>query len=65
VKAHGKGQGISINGSGGTSHINDWKMKLQAMTERVPVPEFRPLQVKTHPRAAEMQAYAAIQSRKP
>ena len=61
-KAHGKGQGISINASGGTSLTNEWKMKLSAAAEGLPVREFVPLKVKPHPRQVEIDAFNAIPS---
>lgn len=63
MKTHGKGQGISVNGSGGTSHLNEWKMKMAAAAEGLPVREFKPLVVKPHPQQDRIDQFNAIPSR--
>lgn len=57
-----KGQGISINGSGGTSRLNEWKMKLAHAADDIPVREFKPWTPPENPRQREMDEYRAIPS---
>ena len=61
MKAHGKGQGISIN-PGGTSIINHYKQQMNA-TPPVEPREFKPLVVKRHPEQDRIDAFKAIPSR--
>jgi len=63
MKKTGKGLGITF--AGGVSNVNLWKGEMTKVSEGLPQREFRPLVVKPHRRAADMQAYAAMPSRKP
>lgn len=45
------------------SKVNDWKMKLMHASDGIPRREFKPLQVKEHPRQAQMDQYRKLPSR--
>ena len=47
-----------------TSLVNKWKQEL-AIAKPPPIPEFRPLVVKAHPRQAELDAWRNLPSWKP
>jgi len=61
MKAHGKGQGITING--GTSNLNHYKQQFAG--DPLPVREWKPLKcwpVARHPRQDDIDAFKAIRS---